>query len=182
LYELTGTEISNLEPYRQLAKGSSRAEDSILVPKYSIPITSIFQNLHRGHFFVALVAWSAFLADALTICLSNDHFNTSTTFAAYTVSTWLSISILATMLVTLVVIIFHRQPELPLKPNTIAAVLCYFSGSSLPRRFNRLALLGTRARDHIVRDLNLRYGMWVEQDDEKGGLVTIDVEPNTEKT
>ena len=86
------------------------------------------------------------------------------------------------MLVILVVIIFHRQPELPLKPNTIAAVLCYFSGSSLPRRFNRLALLDTRARDHIVRDLNLRYGMWVEQDDEKGGLVTIDVEPNTEKT
>lgn len=140
--------------------------------KHSSPITAFASALTRRHFLVASVAFSAFLGDALTVCLSNIHFKTGTTFAAFKVVTWLSCSIIAVMLITLVRVALRRQPALPLKPTTIGAVLCYLCSSSIPRRLSNLETLNGRVRNRIVRDMDLRYGMWIQ-----GGQPVIDVEP-----
>jgi hypothetical protein len=117
------------------------------------------------------VALSAFLADALTVCLSNIHFKTGTTFAAFTVVTWLSCSIIAVMLITLVAVFFRREPDLPLKPTTLAVTLCYLSSSSIPGRLSSMTRLDGEVRNKMVGDFDLKYGMWIQ-----GGLPTIEVE------
>ena len=165
-------DISIFEPFNNLAKRSSKAQNSILMPKHSSPITAFSSAIARRHFLVAFVALSTFLADALTICLANIHFKTGTTFAAFTVVTWLSCSIIAVMLITLIVVAFRHQPDLPLKPTTIAAVLCYLSSSTIPARLSNLATLNGRVRNRIIRDMDCKYGMWLQ-----GDSPTIDVEP-----
>lgn len=68
-------------------------------------------------------------AEILTAALSNVPFSSATSWTAFTVSTWLSVSIFATMLFTLLIIFFYPQPNLSLQPNTIAVVLYYLSRS-----------------------------------------------------
>jgi hypothetical protein len=117
------------------------------------------------------VALSAFLADALTVCLSNIHFKSGTTFEAFTVVTWLSCSIIVVMLVTLVGVSFRREPDLPLKPTTLAVTLCYLSSSSIPGRLSSMTRLSGGVRNRVVRNFDLKYGMWIQ-----GGLPTVEVE------
>jgi hypothetical protein len=75
------------------------------------------------------------------------------------------------MLITLLGVALCRQPDLPLKPTTLAAVHCYLSHSSIPGRVNNLATLKGGVRDRMIRDMDLKYGMWV-----RTGVPTIDVE------
>jgi hypothetical protein len=160
-----------LKPFQDLSKRSSEAQDSILIAKRSSPITAFQSALTRRYFLVALVALSVFLADALTVCLSNIHFKTGTTFEAFTVVTWLSCSIIAVMLITVVGVFFRREPDLPLKPTTPAVTLCYLSNSSIPGRLSSMTGLNGEVRNKMARDFDLKYGMWIQ-----GGLPTIDVE------
>lgn len=164
-------ELAILEPYKSLAKRTSTANDSILIRRHSSPITTFASALTRRHFLVASVALSVFLSDALTICLSNIHFKNGTTFTAFTVATWLSCSIIAVMLITLLGVAFCSQPDLPLRPTTIAGVLCYLSHSSIPGRVDNMATLKEGVRNRMVRDLDLKYGMWAQND-----LLTIEVD------
>lgn len=170
-------DLATMEAFNNLSLRSSKASNSILLAKLLNPITSIFPTLLRGHLFTALVATCAFLAEVLTICLSNVHYNTSTTFTAFTVSTWLSCAILGVMILTLLAIAFHRQPKLPFKPNTIGAVLYFLCDSSLPERFEGMATWDGKLRNRRIREMEGVYGMWVKNTAQGGaGTITIDVE------
>jgi Protein of unknown function (DUF3433) len=162
-----------MEPFNNLAHRSAKANDSILIQRHSSPITAFSAALYRRHTLLALVALSTFLADALTVCLSNIHFKTGTTYATFTVVTWLSCSIITLMVITLVGVALCRQPVLPLRPTTLAAVLCYLSTSSIPDRMNGMATLNQSVRNRMIREMDLRYGMWVRK-----GFPVIDAEPS----
>jgi hypothetical protein len=170
-------DIAAMQAFSNLSHRSAKAQDSILLPKLFDPVTAILPSLLRGHFFTFLVAFSAFLAEPLTICLANIHYKTGTTFAAFTVSTWLSCAIIVTMLITLVGIAFHKQPVLPFKLDTIAAVMYYLSSSSIPAGLKGTETLDTRSRNRAIREMELRYGMWTRGMD---GVVTIDVDASLE--
>ena len=75
------------------------------------------------------------------------------------------------MLIALVGVSFRCEPDLPLKPTTLAVTLCYLSSSSIPGRLSSMARLNGVLRNRMVRDLDLKYGMWIQ-----GGLPTIEVE------
>jgi hypothetical protein len=121
------------------------------VPTHSIPVSAIPSTLRRGHFFVASVASAAFLAEVLTVSLSNVPFSNATTYTGFTASTWLSCSTLAFMLLTVIVMIFHRQLALPIQPNTVAAVLCYLCNSHIPERLDDIILLdGQEIREYVT--------------------------------
>ena len=75
------------------------------------------------------------------------------------------------MLVTLFGVAFYRQPDLPLKPTTLAATLCYLSHSTIPEKLNDISTLKEGLRNRMVRDMDLKYGMWVQ-----GCVPTIEVE------
>jgi hypothetical protein len=79
---------------------------------------------------------------------------------------------IAIMLITLVVVFFRRKPDLPLKPTTPAVTLCYLSNPSIPGRLSSMTRLDGEVKNKIMRDFDLKYGMWIQ-----GGLPTIEVEP-----
>ncbi|KAH8799705.1 hypothetical protein F5884DRAFT_810952 [Xylogone sp. PMI_703] len=165
--------VAIVEAYRQLRKGSATAQNSILMSRYSEPVMAIPSSLLHGHFFIAVVAISAFLAEALTICLSNISFNVTTTYQAFTVSVWLSCAIIGVMLLALIFVAMRQQPDLPLKPNTIASVLCYLANSSLPDKFHGMALMDEKTRNRKVREMNLKYTL---RNKSGSAVVTIDIE------
>jgi hypothetical protein len=166
-----------MKAYSNLSRLSSKASNSILLPKLFDPLTSIIPAILRGHLFTALVASSAFLAEVLTITLSNIPFKKSNTFTAFTVSTWLSCGILVVMEFTLMAITFHRQPRLPFKPEIPGSVLYFLADSSLPERFESMADWEGKLRNKRVRDMDLRYGLWNKDDGSSAsGRAIIDVD------
>jgi hypothetical protein len=166
--------VTQLDACRNLAKRHANAKESVLIVPFTLPLTAIPKTLKHGRFFTALVAFVAFLADALTVTHSNVPFKASTTFTAYTVCTWLSCSIIALRVITLIILVFRRQPDLLIEPNTIAAVLSLLCRSSIPSRFSDMATMSTKNRDANVRELELRYGIGGVRDD--NGLVVVGVE------
>lgn len=179
---LFNTDVTQLEPYRNLAKRNANARDCILVSSYSIPLTAIPSSIKRGHLFTALVAFVAFLADALTVTLSNIQFRPQTTWMAYTVCTWMSCSIIGLMVITLIALAFRRQPNLPLKPSSIAAVLSLLCWSSMPARFGDLAMMSERKRNKRIDEMNVRYGIGGLRDDNGQVVVGIEVDRSTFRT
>ena len=173
---LTTVDVVNLEAYIHLAKRNSNALNSILVSKPSIPLAAIIPPLRRGHFFIASVAFTAFLAEVLTVSLSNVPFDNATTYTGYTVATWLSCSIIAFMIITLIAVFLYRQPDLPLQPNTIGAVLSYLSGSNIPKEFSDMALLDGKTRNQRIVDKHLKYGIRTGRDDRGLMRISINIE------
>lgn len=168
----------NLEPFYQLAVHPQIAIDSLLITKSSTPLTAIYPSLRNGRFFLALVATSGFLAEALIICLSNIHFKNTTTFEAFTISIWLATSILVVMIITLILIAFRRQPKLSLEPDTIAATLCLLADSTILERFDGLGLviLSTKQRDEMISGLGLRYALYRTNAEDGNTRIVVDVE------
>jgi hypothetical protein len=100
-----------LEPFNALARRNAKPKDSILISKPSSPLialpSALPSALRNGHFFVALVALSDFLSEALNGLLANVHFRVGTTYTAFTVSTWLSRSIIIVILLTLLMVMLR---------------------------------------------------------------------------
>ena len=170
-------EIAILEPYRRLATSSQPAKTTLLIPKPTSPISALPSSIHRGQILLFSFASSTFLAQALTVCLSNIHFKTSTTYRAFTVSFWLSCAIIAIMLGLLAAVVFRREPRLALRPSSIAAVLCYLAPSSVPERFEGMLGLSEEERNRRVCELGLQYRLWVDESSGLKGMGVIDVEP-----
>jgi hypothetical protein len=63
-----------LEPFNALARRNAKPKDSILISKPSSPLIALPSALRNGHFFVALVALSAFLSEALNGLLGERPF------------------------------------------------------------------------------------------------------------
>ena len=80
------------------------------------------------------------------------------------------------MIVLLAAVVFWRQPRLALRPNTIAAVLCYLAGPSIPERFEGIVELDGRERDRRVCELDLKFGMWLNESSGLKDMGVIDVE------
>ena len=85
------------------------------------------------------------------------------------------------MIITLICLVFQKEPKLPFRVNTIGGILCYLSSSSLLKRWNGLVFLDTRRRNERIREMGGRYGIWRGEVEGMEGtpVVVIDVERNT---
>ncbi|ORX99149.1 hypothetical protein BCR34DRAFT_606716 [Clohesyomyces aquaticus] len=150
-------DIALLAPYRRLAEAPAKAHETILMNTPSHPLTAIFPSILRRHYAQALVAVAALLSEVLTITLSTIPFSSANAWGAYVISTWISVSIISIMIFTLVLLFFRTEPNLPLKPNTIGAVLFYLCGSRLSTIFGNMGMLNTVERDRMIVEWNKRY-------------------------
>lgn len=171
--------IATIEPYRRLSTSPQPAETTLLIPKLISPLSALLSTINRGQILLFSFASSILLVQALTVCLSNIHFKTSTTYEAFTVSFWLSCAIIAVMLGLLAGVAFRRESRLALRPKTIAAVLCYLARSSVPERFEGMVGLSEEERNRRVCELGLEYRMWVDESSELKDMGVIDLEPLT---
>ncbi|KAI9882704.1 MAG: hypothetical protein M1823_005551 [Watsoniomyces obsoletus] len=151
-------ELCVLEPFRALAKGESPAHASMLVPRTLSPVTTIFTALWRRHYVVSMSAFMAILAEILIISLGSIPFNEGKVHRSFIGATWLSVSILGLMMISLGIIYIRRhRPHLPRSPETIGAVLSYLCGARMLQDYSELSKLDRNARDRWIVGLKRTY-------------------------
>ena len=160
---------SVLEPFRRLHSSHASPESTILVSRSLFHITSFFTSLYRRSFFVALVAFVAITAEVLIIVLPGVLFSSGELYRASIISSYLSMSILAFMLiVSLALWLRPKGPELPRKPNTLGALFLYLCDSNMRFDFADLVYMAKEERNHAVmemeRDYVLKCGLGSEGD------------------
>ncbi|KAI9802327.1 MAG: hypothetical protein M1833_001833 [Piccolia ochrophora] len=151
-------EICILEPFRTLSKGQAWAHSTILVQRTLNPITTAVTGIYRRHFFVAVVALMAVFAEALIVTLGGIPFNAGQLYRPWTYTLYLTLAILATMLLVLVAVYVRpRGPDLPRHPSTVASVMSYLCASWMLEDFAETVTLDSKTRDQNVRDMARQY-------------------------
>lgn len=80
------------------------------------------------------------------------------------------------MLLTLSLLLFYKEPELPVKPATIAAQLVYLCDSTLPSVFKDMVTLDTKTMRQRIVACGYRYKLDVCQDGVDKARLTVDFE------
>jgi fluoride exporter len=157
-----------MEPYRRLLLGGATAEDSILVPVWMSSFSAIIPSIRRRHFLVANICFISVLSEFLPIVLANIAFSPAMTEEAYFVCTYLAMSILGLMLISITILIFrprHHLRPLPRKPTTLASVLLYITNlgdskeQSMLDSMQGLSALDGKERDACITKIGCRYTM-----------------------
>jgi hypothetical protein len=161
MHKLTGTntEVRTYTIYRRLVTSPVLARDSILLSTTTHPVTTIPHALRHRAFFLATISFLAFLAEALIITLAAVPFSAGETYAAYHVSSYISITILVIMLGALVGVFVWRRgnPRLPREPNTLAGVWSYLCASRMRGAFEELGDLKKGELDRVVGGMGKTY-------------------------
>ena len=149
---------SVLEPFRRLHTGHATPESTILISRSLFHVTAFFTSLYRRSYFIALVAFVAVMAEVLIIILPGVPFNSSEIARSFTISSYLSIAILALMLVVLAAIWLRpKGPALPRTPNTLGTLCLYLCDSQMRFELSDMAYMKKGERDYAVRDLEREY-------------------------
>lgn len=173
-------EIRTREPYRRLSLGKARPEHTILVASRSHPLTALSCNLLRCHFFLAFLALVALLSEVLTVALAGVPFSSAQSYNGYLVSTYLSVSIIALMLVALGLAIFRRTDDLhlPYPLGSILSTMLYLCNSCMLEDFKNLSSLDTRTRNRRIVSWGKRYKL---ADLDGGVTFGVDYDESTER-
>jgi len=127
-----------------------------------------------------LVALTAIASDFLPIFLANISFSPAMTKKAYTICTYISMSILSLMTVSILSLLVSSlrskrwggKGKLPREPVTIAGKAMFLVHGGLVERFEGMSILGTKERNQVVEGWERNYGMGVVD----GGALAIDIE------
>lgn len=157
-----------MEPYRRLLLGSSKPEDSVLVPVWMSPLSAILPSLRRRHFLVTLICFISVLSEFLPITLANIAYTPAMTKRAYEICNAMSMGILGLMLLSILVLIFRPRRHvrlLPRAPTTVASLGVYVAsvGDIGERTFLDgmvgLAEATRRERDGVVKGWGPLYSL-----------------------
>jgi hypothetical protein len=169
-------DIALLAPYRALVLGNATARSSILFTAPSHPLSAIHVSLSAGHYVLAVVAIAAILSEILTITLSTIPFSSANLYSAYRASTWITIAIIIIMLGILLLLFFYKEPQLPVKPKTVAAHLVYLCDSALPGVFKDMGDLDTKGVKKRIEEYGYRYRLDVIQSYTGASKLNVDFE------
>lgn len=152
------TEVAILAPFRLLHLRPSPASHTILAERTLTPLTTFSTALYRRSFFVAHVALVALLSEVLVVVLPGIPFSAGQLDGAFLASAYVSMAVLAVMLLSLAAIWCRRgDPKLPRTPNTVAAVLSYLCAGRMTEDFAGFARMAPEKRNQIVEDLGREY-------------------------
>ncbi|RDW91019.1 hypothetical protein BP5796_02184 [Coleophoma crateriformis] len=142
------------------AHGSqAKAEDSILLDPSMTCLSSIWSSIRRGNFLMPLADMCALLTEVLTVALANIPFSNATTYQGFKICVYISISILAFMLLTIIFALFrgHSFLKPPLNPETILQRLVYLSESQITYKLGDMGSWNEKDRNKIILFLNNTY-------------------------
>jgi hypothetical protein len=149
-------------PYTALAspRGATAAQ-SVLVKRPSNPITALFYGDTWRSLLLGVVTLMAVLSEVLVITLTAIPFSTVTAYQAFELSVYISVGILAAMLITVPVVLVWKmgylyRVEIPPTPECIADV---FDLLGDPAGWSSLGLLTSKERDRVVRSWQTRFAL-----------------------
>lgn len=150
--------VATILPYQRLSKHALPAEQSILLSPPTNSFYGIYSAFKQRSFFLGFVSFTTILAELfLPVTLSHVPFSHLDTYETQVVCAWLSISILALMILVILYSFFIRWPHMPVDPRTIAGAMFYVCDSWMLGTMEGMATLGKRERNSIVRGQRLRY-------------------------
>jgi len=156
-----------------MADATVLAHKSVLITPPTVPVSGLFHNLLRGDAFVAAVALSASLSTVLTVALANIPFQIIQVHLGVLVCFYISFGILSLMIITLVFVFFHKQPDLPVSPGTLAGALYYVRDSGTSELFADLSTMSRKSRNNFVEGLRLRYTLTGARDKYGGSQLGV---------
>lgn len=105
------------------------ARDCILRSPPTTAFTGLWRFVECRDWFGALVSLTSVFAIFTPILLSNVPFVLTQTWTAHLVTAWMSVAVLAFMMLVLVGSFFLKWPKIPAEPSTIAGALYYVCDS-----------------------------------------------------
>jgi hypothetical protein len=148
-----------MAPYIRLSRGPSSPRGTILFTPSSTPISSTWKSLRSGYILVTVITLITLLAEGLNLTISGVPYASGQTWQQFIVSTYISMAVLAIMIITstLVIIFRFREPRIPRKPDTLGAVMSYMSGSRMLDDLASVEHTEGFARDRSIVQAGKRY-------------------------
>lgn len=150
--------VATILPYQQLSKYALPAERSILLSPPTNAFYGLYSAFRQRSIFLGAVAFATVLAELfLPVTLSHVPFSHLDTYETQLVCAWLSISILALMILVILYSFVLQWPHMPVDPRTIAGAMFYVCDSWMLGTMEGMATLGKKERNSFVRAQRLRY-------------------------
>jgi hypothetical protein len=155
-----------MSPYSQVKGAEAKAKGIILIRKHTATLTSLLPSIRRAHYAMAMVAFTAILAEFLVVVLSGLPLQPCQMQDEFFFCGVTALVILAVMILVIMAVNLWRKslPQLPLKPDNVAAVMSYLSHSHMVKEFEGADKMKTRERNVWIEQLGKRYAYGQEED------------------
>ncbi|KAM7189896.1 hypothetical protein V8F33_009805 [Rhypophila sp. PSN 637] len=157
------SQIELLEPYRYLSHSkdsqtASRSAANMMRPRSSSIFSGLFRAVANGNVVLSAVAFAGVLSKFLPVVLSNVPFRLTLTWTTFVVCTWISVSVLAVMILVMIASFFVRKPDMPVDPGTIAGKMYYVCDSQVTNDIGEMDGREGRLEDRMLPGLKYRFG------------------------
>ncbi|KAM7190141.1 hypothetical protein V8F20_009871 [Naviculisporaceae sp. PSN 640] len=147
-----------LEPYRYLSQpeasiSPARSSANMARPRSSSIFSGLFRAVINNNVFLSAVAFAGVLSKFLPVVLSNVPFRLTLTWDTYVICTWISVSVLAVMILVMIASFFVKRPDLPVDAETIAGRMYYVCDSWVTIAGREDTWAG-----HLAPDTRYRFG------------------------
>lgn len=135
LWKRAETSMMVSAPYQRLTKEPSSPDSTILFQPSTTPFASTVRALHHRYFVVAAVTIVVILSNlVLNVVIGGVAYQRGQSLRQSLVSRWLSIIILAVMMLAALALLISRlrSSRIPRQPNSLGVVMSYIAGGCLP--------------------------------------------------
>ena len=140
------------EPLRilYLSPGSKESTSAFLARRTLVPEDSLVTNLRRKWWHVALVAFTALMAEILIIILPGIPFSSMQFWEAARASRIIATTILAGMLLVWFWVVLRTSAPVPRSGGTVGSVAMFVAGSEVAGDMKFMGDIGADERERIV--------------------------------
>jgi len=162
IWELTRLSIylgvAVLSPYLVLSQRSLPARRSILLSPPTNPFSGLRTAFLQRNLYLGVLSVATILSELfLPVTLAHVPFSLVETLDTQIVCAWLSIAILAFMIIVLAASFLIRWPHMPVDPRTIAGAMFYVCDSWWLESLEGLSCMEKKERDRIIRHIGVQY-------------------------
>ncbi len=142
-----------------MEKQAQNAAKSILLTRPTSAFYGVYAGARQRSTLLLVTALMALASEFLPILLSNIPYTLTQTLETHDVCTYISLAIMAAMVLILAVSLFVRWPHMPVDPRTVAGAAYYVADSAMLRDVAgcNLSTLDRRQRDKHITDLERSY-------------------------
>lgn len=153
--------VAMIIPYHRLSQRALPADRSVLLSTPTSALSGMVSAYHQRSPLLGLVSFTTALGKiVLPVTLDQVPFAYNLTWLTQQICAWLSIAILALMIIVVAGLSFVEWPPLPIDPSTIAGAMFYVCESQMVDTFDGLACKSEADRNRDIRSMGSTYAYW----------------------
>ncbi len=146
-----------MDPYKDLSQPRRRSNFSISASSATTVFQGLWRAIRNRNLFTGAVASAGILSKFMPLLLSNIPYRITQTWRTHLVCAWMTIVILAFMILVLLWSFSVKWPHMPMGPNTIAGNIYYLCDSGILRDFDGMSMMCKRQWDVRVEQIGSDY-------------------------